>query len=231
MPPEPRRPKSPRYPDGTARRLLATDLVTPPTRESLLSRLKPPSHAAPAVLSQAEMETLRAICNRLITQPDRALPIDLSLAVDDRLARNDSKGWRYAALPADLDAYRLGVLGIDQEALHHFGMPFAGLDVAQQDELLRRVQVGDVRASAWRKLPAGRFFEELLAELAETYYSHPFAQDEIGYVGYADAHGWQALGLGQLAPHEPLPEGQKLHLRTDGAVVETDPGGNDSSAK
>jgi hypothetical protein len=48
----------------------------------------------------------------------------------------------------------------------------------------------------------------MLAELTEYYYAHPLAQEEIGYVGMADAHGWTRLGLNELEPREPEPLGQ-----------------------
>jgi gluconate 2-dehydrogenase gamma chain len=52
-------------------------------------------------------------------------------------------------------------------------------------------------------MSAPRFFEELLAEATECYYSHPVGADEIGFTGFADAHGWQRIGLNQLEPFEP----------------------------
>jgi hypothetical protein len=68
---------------------------------------------------------------------------------------------------------------------------------------LLAVQRNGAPGQTWKIVPAGRFFEELLAELTECYYSDPSAQEEIGYVGFADAHGWQALGLNELEAHEP----------------------------
>ena len=65
------------------------------------------------------------------------------------------------------------------------------------------VQRGEAPGESWSVVPAARFFEELLAECVEGYYSAPAAQDEIGYAGFADAHGWQAVGVDQLQTHEP----------------------------
>jgi gluconate 2-dehydrogenase gamma chain len=195
---------TPTYPAGTMQALLTTDLVTPQTRRVLAQRLKSPPIDCPPVLDPTELATLRAVCARLIPQPDRAEPIDLAAAVHDRLARNEGNGWRYAAMPPDLEAYRLGVLGLDELAHRMGGAAFVDLEAQRQDAVLRAVQRGEVGKS-WRALPVALFFEELLAELVECYYSHPLAQDEIGYVGYADAHGWQAVGLDKLASHEPRP--------------------------
>ena len=200
---EPDRADAPTYPAGTVRALLATDLVTPPTRAALLARLDGPGEPGPRALDESAFDTLRAACARLIPQPERAAPVDLAGAVDARLARGEGNGWRYATMPPDAEAYRRGLRGVDDCARASFGAPFAALDGGRQDEVLRAVQRGEASGEAWEGLPAERFFEELLAEVAECYYSHPLAQEEIGYAGFADASGWQALGLNQLAPHEP----------------------------
>ena len=73
----------------------------------------------------------------------------------------------------------------------------------QQDDVLKQIQQGQAPGDIWTKLPANRFFEELLVETAESYYSHPLAQEEIGYVGMADVPTWQRIGLNQLEDREP----------------------------
>src|SRR5688572_10183924 len=100
--------EAPRYPSGTVRALLASDLVTPATREVLVSRLDDRPATTPRVFDAATFATLRATCERLIPQPERTTPIDLASAVDDRLSRNEGNGWRYDTMPRDIDAYRLG---------------------------------------------------------------------------------------------------------------------------
>ena len=193
------------YPPGTVRALLATDLLTPPTRAVLEARLAPGEPAAPQFFTSAELLTLRAACARLIPQADRAPPLDLALTVDARLATNTSDGWRYDVLPPDGEAYRRGLVGLDETAQALQRQPFAALAPAQQDAVLALVQGGTPLGPTWQTLPAGRFFEETLAELTACYYSDPLSQEEIGYVGMADAAGWHALGLNRLDPQEPLP--------------------------
>ena len=193
----------PSYPAGTVRTLLKSDLVTPRTRAVLAARLDLAPKAAPQVLDEAAFATLRAMCVLLIPQPGRENPVDLAGAVDDRLARGDGNGWRYAAMPPDDEAYRLGLRGVDECAHALFGAAFVALDTGRQEEVLHAVQRGEAAGESWHKAPAVRFFEELMAELVESYYSHPEAMDEIGYAGFADAHGWQDIGLDRLAPHEP----------------------------
>lgn len=204
----------PNYPPGTAHRLLATDLVTPKTREVLAARIA--AHAAahplpPRFFTCAEFTTLEAVCARLIPQPDREHPIDLAGAIDQRLADGKTDGWRYDNMPPDGEAYRRALGGIDDAAAamsnrslgHSLEARFATLGAARQDAVLLAVQRGEAPGAAWKTMSATRFFEELLAEVVESYYSHPLAEDEIGYGGFADAHGWQRIGLDQLEPFEP----------------------------
>lgn len=214
----------PRYPRGTVRALLDTAHVTPATRAALRARLDGDGRAAsgcdaaPRFLDAPALATLRAACARLVSQPDGAPPIDLVAMVDARLAAGAGNGWRYAALPPDGDAYRVGARGLDESARAAYGVAFAALTAAHQDALLHAVQSGAVRGGAWDTVPPARWFEELLAELVECYYSHPLAQEEIGYVGMADVPGWPALGLDVLDAREPRPLGTDDRL-VDGRPV------------
>ena len=200
-------PAQPRaYPPGTVRALLDSDLVTSPTRVVLRSRLGPAGAARPHFFDARSFATLRAASARLIPQPGRSDPVDLAGAIDARLAAGEGDGWRYADMPPDGEAHRRGLSGLDELARERFGAAFHELDGACQDATLRAVQRGEAASGAWAGLSPRRFFEELLAELAECYYSDPLTQEEIGYVGMADARGWRAIGLDQLEPWEPRAE-------------------------
>lgn len=196
---------SPRtYPSGTTRRLLETDALTLATRQALSARLAVNNATAtPRFFDEADFATLQAACSRLIPQTNRAQQINIASDIDKRLAEGTTNGWRYNVMPPDGDAYRLGLRGLDETAQAKFNRTFDQLDALRQDEVLRQVQQGTPEGPTWAMLSAARFFEELLAEAVETYYSHPLAQDEIGYVGYADALGWTRIGLNQLEPPEP----------------------------
>ncbi|WP_240731526.1 gluconate 2-dehydrogenase subunit 3 family protein [Hymenobacter radiodurans] len=97
----------------------------------------------------------------------------------------------------------MGLGGINQAAESLFQQEFRALTPDEQASVLELVQVGEAPGEAWQTVPAVRFFEEMLAELTELYYAHPLAQEEIGYVGMADAPGWTRLGLNELEPREP----------------------------
>jgi len=194
----------PTYPSGTVRALLGTTHVSDATRAALRSRLDAPAAYAPQFLAPETYALLEAVAGRLLPQPDRpAAPIALAPAVDQRLAEGRADGWRYDALPPDREAYRLGLGGIQEIAQALFQTDFTALPPAGQDAVLQALADGRPPGTAWQTLDAGRFFEELLAELTATYYAHPLAQEEIGYVGMADLPAWSKIGLNEREVREP----------------------------
>jgi gluconate 2-dehydrogenase gamma chain len=172
--------------------LLLSDLVTQPTRAALLPRLEVDKNE-PSFFTPDEFTILETVSARLIPQGFANLAGD----IDARLAAGESDGWRYSVMPPDGEAYKLGLRGLEDSAQFQSGLSFKDLEAHQQDTLLESVQCGTIEGAIWQTLPPKRFFEDLLAELTELYFSHPLAQQEIGYIGFADAHGWQGVGLNQ----------------------------------
>ena len=194
----------PTYPSGTVRALLATPHVSDATRAALQARLDAPAAYIPQFLAPEAFALLEAVAARLFPQPDRPdAPIPLAPAVDQRLAEGRADGWRYDALPPDREAYRLGLGGIQEIAQALFQTNFQRLDAAGQDAVLQALASTTPPGTTWETLNAGRFFEEMLAELTEAYYSHPLAQEEIGYVGMADLPAWSKIGLNEKEAREP----------------------------
>lgn len=175
--------------------LLQSGAVTPRTSEVLQARLARPLTEHPAFFNEVRFITLKAVCARIIPQPSGTAAVDLPGLLDERLAAGAGKGWRYDDLPPDADMYRLGMDGCDESAKALYSSPFHQLPAVQQDELLSAIQHGTAPGTAWQAVPAPRFFEELLAVLAELYYSHPAVKQLIGDHSFADAHGWQHIGL------------------------------------
>ncbi|MGY3090653.1 gluconate 2-dehydrogenase gamma chain [Hymenobacter sp. UYAg731] len=192
----------PTYPSGTVRALLDTPHVSAATRAAVQARLDAPAYA-PQFLAPETYALLEAVAARIFPQPDRAgAPIPLAPAVDQRLAEGRADGWRYDALPPDRETYRLGLGGIQEIAQAQFQADFVALAAEQQDAVLQTLTTGTPPGTAWETLDAGRFFEEMLAELTETYYAHPLAQEEIGYVGMADLPAWTKIGLNEKEDRE-----------------------------
>ena len=192
------------YPSGTVRALLSTGHVSDATRVALQARPDSPAAYEPQFLAPETYALLEAVAARLIPQPDRPdAPIALAPAVDQRLAEGRADGWRYDALPPDREALRLGLGGIQEITHALFQADFTALPPSQQDAVLQALADGSPPGTTWQTLNAGRFFEELLAELTATYYAHPLAQEEIGYVGMADLPAWSKIGLNQREDREP----------------------------
>ncbi|MCA8833231.1 gluconate 2-dehydrogenase subunit 3 family protein [Hymenobacter pini] len=191
------------YPQGTVRALLRTDHVTPATRAALEARLQPQTAYEPQFFDAETFQLLEAVAARLFPQPDRPEPIALAPAVDKRLAEGRADGWRYDVMPPDREAYRLGLGGINQAAQARFERPFVELDATAQDAVLQLLAAEQAPGENWAQVSQKYFFEELLAELTESYYAHPLAQEEIGYVGMADQPGWTRIGLNELEDREP----------------------------
>lgn len=201
----------PRWPEGSVRALLESGLVREPTRAALLARLDAPTVETPRHLPVDALPLLRAVCARLVPQPERGEAIDVAGGIDAKLAKGN--GWRYAAMPPDADALRRGLGGVDETALALFGRPFEALGGADKDAVLEAIQAGRPPGAAWASLPANRFFEELLAMALEAYYAHPLAQEEIGYAGMADAVTWTRIGLGEREEHDTAPAEPRADLR------------------
>lgn len=196
----------PHYPSGTVRALLSTEHVSAATRAAVQGRLDAPANYAPQLLAPKTYALLEAVAARLLPQPDRPdQPIPLAPALDQRLAAGRADGWRYDTLPPDREAFRLGLGGIQEIAQVLFQADFTSLNTEQQDAVLQALAEGHPPGPAWETLDAVRFFEELLAELTETYYAHPLAQEEIGYVGLADLPSWTRIGLNEKEDREPKP--------------------------
>ena len=172
--------------------LAARGLLTLPTRQALESRLPLPTSTEPKSLSPEAFATLVAVCERLRPPYERPTALEIALGVDARIAE-ESDGWRYDALPPDVEAHERGLRALDAEARAVYGCPFAELD-DRADDLIRKAQKGETVAKEWQGVPSVRFFEELLAGVAVYVYSRPWAQDAMGYVGYADVRGWRAIG-------------------------------------
>lgn len=194
---------TPRYPEGTVRALMGTDAVTPLTRRALNQRLTVPDQ--PRFFQPDEWALLRSVRARIFPQPDRAEPLEPEWELDERLFAGKTNGWRYDGFPTDGETYRRALRAMAETARQEYRRDWEQLTDAQRDDLLESVQRGEVPPDLWATVPPARFFEELLAELTEIYYAHPRAQEEIGYVGMADAPGWTRLGLDQRDEREPQP--------------------------
>jgi hypothetical protein len=150
----------------------------------------------PKFFSIEQFRILQALCDRIIPQPaSRRNKVPLAGMVDRMVAQTRSIGYRPKELPPLQEAWRRGLLALDDEAKQRFGAPFTELPAGRQDTLLELVQKGDVRSSAWEEIPAKPFFKQrVLHDVTTSYFTHPTAWNEIGFGGPASPRGYVRLG-------------------------------------
>lgn len=166
----------------------------PKTRDVLARRL----HRIPErrFLSEHEWHLLEAITARLIPQPERAEPVPITPWIDDLLAAARDEGFRHDNMPPLRDAWREGLAAIDAEARRRYTRGFGELDPDSRDATLHAIQKGEVDPALWPRVPAKRFFSDILLKtVAGIYYAHPSAWSEIGFGGPASPRGYVRLGF------------------------------------
>jgi len=174
------------------------------TREVVLHRLNntPPIR----FFTPQEARTMQAICDRILPQDDRdeAHRIPILERIDDRLYNHRHDGYRYANMPPDGEAFRLGVRAIDEISRTLHGADFADIERLEQEFILKSLH--DCKPLAahdiWKRMPVHRFWMLLVQDCAEAYYAHPWAWDEIGFGGPAYPRAYMRLEGGRPEPWE-----------------------------
>ena len=93
-------------------------------------------------------------------------------------------------MPPDGKMLIKGLEGINETAALTFEKNFIKLKKEEQLAVLKEIQKGAPAGNTWKQLSPKKFFEELLAETVEIFFSFPTVQLSIGYTGMADAKGW-----------------------------------------
>ena len=138
-----------------------------------------PVGTAPATLTAAESETLRAIAARLIPT-DGSGPGATEARADQYIDR--ALG---GALASFRETYRTGLAALDRYALSTKSIAFARLSAADQDALLR-----DVEQNVATGFPtdAAAFFNVVLSHTIQGTFCDPY------YGGNANFAGWDLIG-------------------------------------
>lgn len=132
------------------------------------------------MLTEPQRATLRALIDRLIPADD--FPGGWDAGVGDYLERQFAGDLCHL-----LDVYRAGLDALDVEARVTAGISFAALPPDVQDELLRRVELGEV-VTDW-PVDAAAFFRAATEHAAEGFYGDP------GNGGNRDGVSWRMIGF------------------------------------
>jgi hypothetical protein len=171
------------------------------TREVVTSRLA--IGGDPKFFTEEEFQTVVAIAARIVPQPADRQPIPVAALVDDKLHLNKQDGYRLANIPREQEAWRRGLKALDEEARQAFGSGFRELRSQDQDELITRMQGGDLKAAAWGGMDPKNFFKLRMArDIVFAYYAHPTAWSEIGWGGPASPRGYVRMDFNKRDPWE-----------------------------
>lgn len=171
------------------------------TRDVVAKRLAVPRQ--PRFFTEAEWQTLDALCDRIMPQPATRPKVPLPAYVDAKITEKHLDGYRYASLPKQGEAWQRGLAALDQEAQDAHGARFHTLPADRQDALITRMQHGELKLDAWGGMPCKLFFEHrVIADITHAYYAHPTAWNELGFGGPASPRGYVRLALDRRDPWE-----------------------------
>lgn len=161
-------------------------------------------HVGPRFFNEAEWETLSAVCERILPQPADRPRIPLAAYVDEKLLNGVGDGYRYLPLPDEREAWRRGLAALDKAAVDRSGGRFHTLPPTEQDNLLQKMEAGELREGAFADFPSNLFFEKrVVFDITAAYYAHPTAWTEIGFGGPASPRGYVRMEIGDRDPWEP----------------------------
>jgi hypothetical protein len=108
-------------------------------------------------------------------------------------------------MPREREAWQLGLKALQAEATRAFGASFPSLPPHEQDELLTRLQRGDLSDPAWQGMPPKSFFKHRLGhDIVLAYYSHLTSWSELGWGGPASPRGYVRMGFDRRDPWEAV---------------------------
>jgi hypothetical protein len=157
----------------------------------------------PRFFSEAEWQTLNAICDRVMPQPKNRAPVPLAAMIDQKMFENKTDGYRDYRLPKMQDAWRCGLAALAAEARQRHGRSFHEIAPHAQDAILRDAQEGRLGHEAWGTIGSEIFFaKRLLPDIVTAYYAHPTAWSEIGFGGPASPRGYVRMDFDRRDPWE-----------------------------
>jgi Gluconate 2-dehydrogenase subunit 3 len=170
----------------------------PVTAGVVLARLR--TQEEPSFFTPHEQAIATALCNQLLGQDNDDDPIPVAALIDQRLARMETDGWRYADMPEDAQAWRDTLRYLDEDAREIFTSDFADSDAATQRALIQVVQ--DTGGKDWHGLPAAHVWSLWTRYACTAFYSHPRVWNEIGFPGPAYPRGYKNAGVDTTEPFE-----------------------------
>jgi Gluconate 2-dehydrogenase subunit 3 len=169
------------------------------TRRVVLDRLE----SVPPIrfFTVEEAATLKAFCD-LATAQDAEPRIPVLSYIDEKLDQGKRDGWQYFDLPDDDEVWRRIALGLDDEARSAAFDSYATATVEVQAGIVSRFANADLHGGVWETMNVAQAFKVAMRYVAQAFYSHPWAWNEIGFGGPAYPRGYGAFGSPHLGEQE-----------------------------
>ncbi len=160
--------------------------------------------------SDAEAETLKAFCD-IATAQDEEPRIPVLSYIDEKLQGGVGDGWRYYDLPGDGEVWRRVARGLDEEARRLSFDSFAATPQEAQVGIVHRFSKARLHGGTWETMNVGRAWKVVMRYVAQAFYSHPWAWNEIGFGGPAYPRGDAAFGSPHLGERESWEAKESAH--------------------
>jgi hypothetical protein len=189
-----------RYPDYNV--LDERDHWDEATRRVVMQRVEgtPPIR----FFTKPEVATLELFCDLVMAQ-DREPKIPVLNMVDEKLFEGSLDGFRYADMPDDRETWRRLALGLDAAARQHGADDFVHASEDVQVRVVDALAKGKLHGEVWDELPPDKTWKVVSRAILSSFYSHPWAWNEIGFGGPAYPRGFARLGAGQRESWEGAP--------------------------
>ena len=93
--------------------------------------------------------------------------------------------------------------GLDAEARRQTFDSFAAAPLEAQTGIVHRFSKAQMHGGVWDTMNVARAFSVVMRYVAQAFYSHPWAWNEIGFGGPAYPRGYSAFGSPHLGEREP----------------------------
>jgi len=151
--------------------------------------------------TEAEAHTLKAFCD-VVTAQDAEPRIPVLSYIDEKLFDGKRDGWQYYDLPDDDELWRRVARGLDEEAAQAGSASFGDASLEAQIEIVHRFSRAKLNGGTWDTVNVARAFKVAMRYVAQAFYSHPWAWNEIGFGGPAYPRGYAAFGSPDLGERE-----------------------------
>src|SRR3954447_6809452 len=148
-----------------------------------------------------EASTLKAFCDVVTAQRSEPRVPVLSY-IDEKLFEGARDGWQYFDLPDDDEVWRRTPRGLDDEARRQSFDSYGSAPDDVQAGIVDRFARADLHGETWQTMNVAQAFKVLMRYVAQAFYAHPWAWNEIGFGGPAYPRGYGAFGSPHLGEAE-----------------------------